>query len=105
MKGPDGRLWWSTAVAVDQLQVTAARIRDWVRRSKVAGHLSGYGPGACPACLAGRPFPHVDAGIQAGRHAAYVAEQLLEVEAYTAASRRGQPRATGRSGDPVLLDT
>jgi hypothetical protein len=80
-----GVLWWTTEQATEQLRVDRKRLNDWVRRSKAAGHRPGSG---CPRC--GRPgFPHVDPPAGRGRQAAYLAEQLLAVEAYTAASTRG----------------
>lgn len=91
MKGPDGVQRWTTQQAVAQLGVDAARLRDWVRRAKLAGHVARRGPVECPACRHGpRPrFPHVEAPARAGRLAGYVAEQLMEAEAYTAAATRG----------------
>ena len=88
MIGPGGRRWWRTCEAARQLQVDAARIRDWVRRSKAAGHVAA-GPGDCLACKAASGgFPHVDPPARSGRDAAYLVEQLLEAEAYTANSTR-----------------
>lgn len=84
----DGRQWWTKTHAVAQLGVDRARLGDWVRRSKAAGHVAGATAATCPAC--GHPgFPHVDPPRRFGAAGAYLAEQLLEVEAYTAESRRG----------------
>jgi hypothetical protein len=86
--GPDGRRWWTTAQAVVQLGVQRARLGDWVRRSKAAGHVAGAAAAGCPAC--GRPgFPHVDPPRRFGAAGAYDADQLLDAEAYTAGSPRG----------------
>lgn len=92
MIGPGGGRWWTTREAVDRLQVSADRLRDWVRRSKQAGHavVAVAGPGGCPACPAGPDdFPHVDPPVRRGGLAAYQAEQLLAAEAYTARGTRG----------------
>ncbi|MEV4705041.1 hypothetical protein [Actinoplanes sp. NPDC049316] len=93
MAGQHRRRWWTTEQAADQLDVDPARIRDWVRRAKTAGHVTGAAPQACPACLQRKAFPHVDAPKRVGARAAYLADQLLEAEAYTATSRRGKARA------------
>lgn len=71
-----GRLWWTTAEACAQLGVTPENLRDWVRRSK-----RGHG------------FPTVDPPVRRGRSAAYRAQQLMDAEAYTATSTRGNRRA------------
>lgn len=91
MRDPDGQLRWTTQQAAEQLGVDPARLRDWVRRSKLAGHVARRAPAECPACRHGpRPrFPHVEAPARAGRLAGYVAEQLLEAEVYTAQGTRG----------------
>lgn len=84
-----GVRYWTTREATDQLQVSAERLRDWVRRSRIAGHTARAAPADCPTCRAGRPgFPHVDPPVRAGRLAAYVAEQLLAAELYTGTSTR-----------------
>lgn len=84
----DGRQWWTKTHAVAQLGVDRARLGDWVRRSKAAGHVAGAPPAGCPAC-GHLGFPHVDPPRRFGAAGAYLAEQLLEVETYTAESRRG----------------
>jgi hypothetical protein len=83
-----GVLWWTTKQATDQLQVDRKRLNDWVRRSKSAGHRPGDGRFDCPACSR-QGFPHVDPPAGRGRLAGYRAQQLLDAEAYTAASTRG----------------
>jgi hypothetical protein len=84
----DGEQRWLTWYACKQLQVDRARLADWVRRSKQAGHA---GPvEACPRCAAGGSgFPHVDPPVRRGRVAGYVGEQLMEAEEYTSTSTRG----------------
>jgi hypothetical protein len=84
----DGRRYWFTSEAVAQLGIRRARLGDWVRRSKVAGHIARAAPDDCPACGSAR-FPHVDPPRRAAGLAGYLAEQLLEAEAYTFRSRRG----------------
>jgi hypothetical protein len=88
--GPDGRLWWTTSQATRQLRVESQRLRDWVRRSGEAGHVARQGRAECPACHRRVParFPHVDPPVRVGRFAAYLAEQLLGAEEYTATSTR-----------------
>ncbi|NMO52011.1 hypothetical protein HH310_12485 [Actinoplanes sp. TBRC 11911] len=88
MIGPDGKRWWTTDEALGQLRVARARLGDWVRRSKLAGHVVGQEGAECLACGA-NGFPHVDPPRRAGAAAAYQAEQLLEAEAYTDRSPRG----------------
>lgn len=83
-----GVLWWTTAEATAQLQVHRKRLNDWVRRSKAAGHRVGAHRLDCPACSRSG-FPHVDPPVGRGHLAAYKAEQLMQAEAHTAASRRG----------------
>lgn len=91
MIGPDGQRWWTTTRASEQLGVQDSRIRDWVRRSKAAGHVAGASKAECEAC--GRAgFPHVDPPRRSGAIAVYLADQLLDAEAHTAGSRRGAPR-------------
>lgn len=84
-----GRRWWLTAEAAEQLRVDPARFRDWVRRSRLSGHVPGAAPRDCPRCR-DHPdlFPHVDPPVREGRLAAYLAEQLMEAEAYTGLSTR-----------------
>lgn len=90
MIGPDGRTWWTTEKATEQLGVDRKRLNDWVRRSKEAGHVAAAWPLDCPACR-DQPseFPHVDPPHRAGRFAAYISDQLLAAEAYTWSSSRG----------------
>lgn len=79
-----GVRWWTTQQAVNQLGIDRKVINQWVRRSRLAGHL---GPVAtCPACpAAAGAWPHVDPPVRAGgRLAGYQAEQLLAAEAHTA---------------------
>lgn len=86
MIGPDGDLWWTTTEAREQLGVRAERLRDWVRRSRQAGHTGQD----CRRCANGKKgFPHVDPPVRAGPLAAYRAEQLMEAERHTATSTRG----------------
>lgn len=89
----DGVQWWTTRYACAQLGVDRKVINDWVRRSKQAGHTQPASQ--CPRCLAGgRVFPHVDPPARpAPTLAGYLAEQLLDAEAYTASSTRGNRRA------------
>ncbi len=83
-----GVLWWTAEDARDRLQLHEARLWDWVRRSKLAGHIPTL-TGSCAACEAGG-FPHVDPPIRVGRgQVFYRAQQLLDAEAYTAGSTRG----------------
>lgn len=72
----EGVEWWTTAYACAQLGVTPARLRDWVRRSKLSA-----------------AFPRVDPPMRCGNVAAYRAEQLLEAELHTADATRGRRRA------------
>jgi len=72
----DGAQWWTTQFACAQLDVTPARLRDWVRRSKRDPR-----------------FPQVDPPMRHGNVAAYRAQQLLEAELVTAESTRGRRRA------------
>ena len=90
----DGEQWWTTGYAVAQLRVSRARLGDWVRRSKAAGHAS---PAAtCPRCPApAGVFPHVDPPVRRARVFGYLAEQLLQAEAHTAGAPRGGVSRTG----------
>lgn len=90
----DGTTWWTTAQAEAQLRVTRNLIKQWVSRSKRAGHIAGAEPADCPRCTTGGPgFPHVDPPVRRGsRLAGYRAQQLLDAEAYTAGSPRGGSR-------------
>jgi hypothetical protein len=83
-----GRRWWPSREACERLGVGRTRLGDWVRRSKAAGHVAGAGPDGCRACGVAR-FPHVDPPRRSGAYAIYLAEQLMEAEAYTSASHRG----------------
>jgi hypothetical protein len=86
-----GHRWWTTAAACAQLRVRPHRLRDWVRRSKAAGHTTPAD--ACRRCAAGHGgFPHVDAPTRRGRVAGYRAEQVIEAELYTHESTRGNRR-------------
>ena len=94
----DGATWWTTAAAVAQLRVDRKVINQWVRRSRTAGHVAGAAPQACPACGRGG-FTHLDPPVRRpaaaghrGGTAGYRAQQLLDVEAYTAGSPRGGQR-------------
>lgn len=82
----NGQRWWTTAAACAQLRVRPDRLRDWVRRSRQAGHTSPAD--RCPTCTA-RPdaFPHVDPPVRRGRLAGYLADQLLDAELHTAGVR------------------
>lgn len=91
MIGPGGQRWWTTTEAVAQLAVKRHNLGDWVRRSKQAGHVAGAVPENCSGCRLGQ-FPHVDPPKRSGAIGLYLAEQLLEVEAYTAGSHRGAAR-------------
>lgn len=71
----DGRLWWDAKFATHQLGVTRENLYDWVRRSRTDPR-----------------FPKVDPPRRSGNVAAYLAEQLIEAEAYTAAASRGRIR-------------
>jgi hypothetical protein len=87
-----GQRWWTTTDACMQLQVRPENLRDWVRRSRTAGHVPA--PAFCPVCNSGQDaFPHVDPPVRRGRLAGYVADQLLDVELYTATSTRGNRRS------------
>jgi hypothetical protein len=83
-----GRRWWPTQEACERLGVDRARLGDWVRRSKAAGHVAGKSADECPAC-GPSGFPHVDPPRRSGAFAIYLAEQLMEAEEYTSRSRRG----------------
>lgn len=87
----NGHRWWTTDAACAQLRVRPDRLRDWVRRSKRAGHTSPADH--CDRCAAGRPgFPHVDPPTRRGRIAGYVAQHLLDAELYTIEATRGGAR-------------
>jgi hypothetical protein len=89
----NGQRWWDTARACAQLRVTPDRLRDWVRRSKAAGHTTPAT--SCARCAGGEGgFPHVDPPVRRGRLAGYDADQLLDAELHTAASTRGNRRQT-----------
>lgn len=81
----DGRVWWTTAEGCAQLGVEPWNLRDWVRRSKRE---------QARAAAEGREprFPRVDPPVRRGRSAAYLAQQLMDAEAYTDASTRGNVR-------------
>lgn len=82
----NGQRWWTTAAACAQLRVRADRLRDWVRRSRQAGHITPAE--RCPVCLASSDgFPHVDPPVRRGRVAGYLADQLLDAELHTAGVR------------------
>ncbi|QOC89867.1 hypothetical protein [Micromonospora craniellae] len=86
----DGVQWWTTAYAVAQLRVDRARLADWVRRSRQAGHLAGAAPEDCPRCQSAGPgFPHVDPPVRRAGIFGYVGEQLLEAEVWTSEGTRG----------------
>lgn len=88
-----GSQYWTTDRATGQLQVSRKVINQWVARSKRVGHEAGRPPVDCPRCQedpAG--FPHIDPPVRARGVAGYVAQQLLDAEAYTAGSPRGGAR-------------
>lgn len=91
----NGIEYWLTAEAVRHLEVDPERLRDWVRRSKAAGHRPVRAPLRCLACRPGVDgFPHVDPPFRSKASAWYLAEQLREAEHYTGTSTRtGRIRA------------
>lgn len=89
----DGSMWWTTEQATAQLGVSAGVLRQWVYRSKAAGHARGDDPDECTRCQSDPAgFPHLDPPVRSGRLAGYRAQQLLDAEAYTAGSPRGGSR-------------
>lgn len=86
-----GQRWWTTTDACTQLRVRPDNLRDWVRRSRQAGHVPA--PASCSVCESGQAgFPHVDPPVRRGRLAGYRADQLLDVELHTADATRGRRR-------------
>lgn len=81
---------WTAEFAIRHLGIKRERLWDWVRRSREdGGHQASMDPRSCPGCLTGKGFPHVDPPVRAAGLTAYVAEQLLNADQYTAESPRG----------------